>query len=162
MTEITYIGIDPGAKGGIACLQPDGSIDFTSIAKLTKQRIWNFLNNRGDTKVVMEKVNGYMGAKRGGGNDTKGSHMFTFGESYGFLQGCLVGHGLEEGKNYWMVFPRTWQSVVGMGKGRRGEIYEEHKRRLKKRAEQLFPQLKVTLETADALLLAHYCKETYS
>lgn len=166
MTEYTYVGIDPGVNGGIACLCPNDQIKFKSFDSLTKQGIWLWIalehQEQIKLRVVVEKVGGYMGANRGGGKETRGSHMFAFGESFGLIQGCLLGCGLQEKKDYWFVHPKTWQARVGIEKSPKGETYAAHKRRLKTRAEVLFPQLRMTLETADALLLAHYCKETYS
>ena len=65
--------------------------------------------------------------------------------------------------------PQAWQRSLGLTKIRDDRIWEmsdagasgRWKNRLKSRAQELFPDIKVTLRTSDALLLAHYCKEKY-
>ena len=76
---------------------------------------------------------------------------FTFGRGYGFLRGLLTAYNypFEE------VLPRKWQASFGMKKGK-DESNTQWKNRLKGKAQQLFPHLKVTLATADALLIAEY------
>lgn len=54
-----------------------------------------------------------------------------------------------------LVRPQIWQASLGLGK--RGDLTKgAWKNKLKAEAQRLFPTQKVTLETADALLLLHY------
>lgn len=128
---------------------------------------------------VVEKVGGFIPGERGGSGMTgqPGSAMFKFGQSYGTLRMAAIGNGVDLSE----VTPQAWQKalsipprrrhtgtaphVVTKGKNRGktiqkkvgGESDTEFKNRLKARAQELFPGVKVTLATADALLLAEYC-----
>jgi hypothetical protein len=153
-----YVGIDPGASGGLAALSPDGKIvSFKSIKD--EKTIWEWINHfrsLGQGVAVIEKVSGYIG-----GEGQPGSAMFNFGQSYGFLRGCLVASGHTENETFHVVPPQEWQRALSIPKRVRLESRTAWKGRLKKEAERRFPSLKVTLATADALLIALYCLQTY-
>jgi hypothetical protein len=122
--------------------------------------------------AVLEKVWGYVG---GGGNP--GSAMFSFGRNYGQLQMALTSLAVP----FQEIPPATWQPALGIepcrrktrrvpylvrGKTRyrleaKAETKPEFKRRLKESAQTLFPQERVTLATADALLVAEFCRRLY-
>jgi len=54
--------------------------------------------------------------------------------------------------------PQKWIKALGIpGKGK-NETKTQWKNRLKARAQQLYPRERVTLPTADALLIATHCK----
>ena len=72
---------------------------------------------------------------------------FTFGKGYGFLCGILTALGVP----WEQVTPQKWQKAMGCLSG--GD-----KNKTKARAQQLFPNLKITHAVADALLIAEYCK----
>lgn len=73
--------------------------------------------------------------------------MFTFGRGYGFLLGVLMSHSFK----IVTVTPQRWQKELGLGKSEGDK--PAWKRKLKAKAEQLYPTAKVTLKTADALLM---------
>jgi hypothetical protein len=52
-----------------------------------------------------------------------------------------------------MVKPKEWQKACGVG-GRDGLNHSKWKQKLRDIAKARFPSIKVTLETADALLIA--------
>ena len=93
--------------------------------------------------VYMEKVGGYAG-----GPGQPGSSMFNFGRGYGHLEmaAWLYGMRLE------LVVPQTWQKALAISaKG------PERKKRLKEKAQQLYPTVDgITLKTCDALLILDY------
>ena len=96
--------------------------------------------------ACIEKVGGYIA-----GNAAPGSAMFNFGENYGFWQGMLMGLSIP----LHIVTPQKWQSGLnGLAK----KTGAERKRALKDCAAQMYPQCKVTLQTCDALLIAHWAK----
>ncbi len=73
--------------------------------------------------------------------------MFKFGASYGFLKGLLVGMQIE----FEEVTPQKWQKAMGcMTKG--------DKNVSKSAAQRLFPREKVVHATADAMLIAEFCR----
>lgn len=96
-------------------------------------------------EAVMEQVNGFTGQGQ------PGSRMFTFGDGYGFMRGCLRTLQIP----LTLYRPQQWQR--GLGLGTRGALTKaQWKRKLKVKAEELFPNLNVTLATADALLILRY------
>lgn len=56
--------------------------------------------------------------------------------------------------------PAQWQKWLEIRRDK-GEKDGPWKNRLKDRAQQLFPAIKVTLGTADALLIAYYCRSIH-
>ncbi len=151
-----FLGIDPGASGGLAAVLPDGEVRFAWMPK-TEHGVWDWVSGLAVdgraagrlTRAVIEQVQGFIG---GAGNT--GSSMFSFGQSYGGLRMALIGAGIP----FRTVAPQTWMRRLGISFRRKSEGKTEWKNRLKRHAELLFPQLRVTLATSDALLLAHYCK----
>lgn len=158
-----FTGVDPGSKGGFAILDGDGQPLLVRGLGETEEETAALLTeslNFGDI-VCIEKVSGWIGPKRtkGGGaaahGGAPGSAMFTFGYSYGLCVGVLLcSHASKLEK----VTPQTWQAAVGIPKGM---DYQARKRHCKMKAQGLFPDIKVTLDTADALLIAYYCYTTY-
>ena len=77
--------------------------------------------------------------------------MFKFGRGVGVLIGALMAFG-------WRVIevtPQKWQKHIGLGT--RGSMSKtEWKNKLKSEAQRRYPDLTVTLSTADALLIMEY------
>ena len=142
------LGIDPGASGGLAwrngalpaaMRMPDGDAAILeALEELTE-------SSDGQRICYIEKVSGFAGKPQ------PGSRMFTFGRGFGFLLGVLMARKWE----VHLVTPQKWQRALGLGiKGKRTPT--EWKRALKDEAARLYPQQKVTLATADALLILEY------
>ena len=170
-----YIGIDPGATGALVALFKDGKrpIVWTAPMPPTMPEILKWLkrcNHLGkEVHAVVERVGGYIR-----GIDSPGAAMFNFGKGYGSLLMALCAAGVpheEVNANVWQaglgISPRkknTKSRVKINSKGRKvvekygGESTKDWKNRLKAKAQQLFPREKVTLVTADALLIAEYCR----
>jgi hypothetical protein len=75
--------------------------------------------------------------------------------SYLSLRAMLVAAGLP----FEDCPPKRWQSHLGIPPRAKGEDDRKWKNRLKARAQQLFPSVRrVTLATADALLIAEWCR----
>ena len=77
---------------------------------------------------------------------------FSFGRNLGHWEGILSTYELE----WHTAAPRTWQEHYDIP-----VIKNKHERKnwLKDVAKSLFPNLRVTLHTSDALLIANYAKE---
>jgi hypothetical protein len=97
--------------------------------------------------VYIEDVRGSFGKQQ------PGARMFTFGRSYGGLvMACMmVGLAVHE------VRPLVWQKALGLHR-KKTQAPPAWKNRLKGLAQKLYPELKVTLETADALLILEYAR----
>jgi crossover junction endodeoxyribonuclease RuvC len=135
---MTIIGIDPGKSGGIAWIT-DGKPCVEKMPE-TLQDLWELIFDiqfGRDTKAFIESVSSspQMGVKS----------AFTFGNGFGHLEMALTGAGIP----FERVRPQVWQKTMGcMTKG--------DKNVSKRRAQELFPSVKLTHSTADALLIAEY------
>lgn len=140
MKVSAYLGLDPGASGGIASIA-DGD---TEVFKLdtTERDIAEVLGHFARTFycfAYIERVNAM--PKQGV------SSTFKFGKNYGFLRGCLIALEIPFDE----VAPGVWQRAMGCLSGGDKNV-------TKAKAQQLFPQIKLTHHTADALLIAEYCR----
>jgi crossover junction endodeoxyribonuclease RuvC len=151
-----YIGIDPGASGGLAAMDKSGVISAVGIPPTEYEVLVWFRDLRRGWIDISTEGNGYgcmamieqVGAMPGQGVTS----MFAFGRSYGFLRGLLVALEIP----FEEVRPQKWQKEFGLIA--RGEklTQTEKKNRNKQKAQQLWPHLKITHATADALLIAEY------
>lgn len=143
--EIT-IGIDPGANGGIAWIDYNGKPCVEKMPD-SLQDLWelicditNYPRSTVDGrsyKAYIEQVHSspQMGVKS----------AFTFGNGFGHLEMALTAAGIP----FERVRPQVWQKALGcMTKG--------DKNITKRKAQELFPDIKVTHSIADSLLIAHY------
>lgn len=87
------------------------------------------------------------------GTNMPSSAMAVYASSWGFLKGVLTAYKYR----IVLVPPKKWQAALGLGRAT-GLSKTQWKNKLKQRAEQLFPQIKVTLATADALLIYEAAK----
>jgi Holliday junction resolvasome RuvABC endonuclease subunit len=139
-----YLGIDPGVTGGIAILRDDGTVVETYRMPATERDLLDLLAPwpKGyQTYAVLERVSAspQMGVVS----------AFTFGRGYGALLMALTAAYIP----FDQVTPQTWQKALGcLSKG--------EKNITKRRAQQLFPDVKVTHAIADALLLAEFGRRT--
>lgn len=159
-TMKAYIGIDPGSSGAIVSISEGGEVRTLRFGKSTQKDIWDFFNSVSfdyECFATLELV----GAMPGQGV----SSMFTFGKNVGFIIGLLTASAIP----YQEKVPRSWQKELGITprfkpkKGESGteETKPQFKKRLKEKAEKLFPKESVLTDTADALLLAEYTRRTY-
>ena len=144
------IGIDSGANGGVCVLYPDKAAFAAPIGSITEIRdiletAQKYAKAKSHTlDCFIEEVTGYIGGK-----PQPASRSFVLGKSYGSILGLLVGMEIP----FRTVRPQKWQ--LGLS-GIRAIEYTARKRRLKEIATQRYPQLKPTLKTADAILIADY------
>jgi hypothetical protein len=82
-----------------------------------------------------------------------GARIGKYAANWGFLKGALMALGFR----VILVRPQKWQTLLGLGTSR-GMTKTEFKNKLKSEAERLYPQLEVTLATADALLILEAAK----
>lgn len=148
------IAIDPGANGGIVFRDASGRVVVDKMPATQGDIVEHLKMIHGfalgdKIVVVMEKVCGFCGQKQ------PGAAMFKFGEGYGLLQGVIMGMGLR----LELVTPQTWQKTLGLGT-HKGMNKTQWKNKLKAEAQRLYPQQKVTLATADALLILEYAIKT--
>jgi hypothetical protein len=143
---VIVIGIDPGKSGGIAWWRPTAHHAAMKMPA-TERDLADVMKDLADNDcfAYIEKVHAMPGQGV--------TSMFTFGQNYGFLRGCLIAHGIP----FEEVTPQKWQKEFGLVFPKKmGLTPTEKKNRHKAKAQQLFPHLKVTHATADALLIAEY------
>lgn len=138
-----FLGIDPGASGGIAILGENYA------------HAWKMGETEADTADLLrthapairmariEKVHSM--PKQGV------SSSFKFGQSYGFLRGLLIALQIP----FEDVPPQVWQRRMAC-------LTKGDKNVSKAKAQQLFPALRITHATADALLLAEDCRREHT
>jgi len=135
------IAIDPGVGGGIAYEDTDGSVHALPMpATLGDMRAQLEIIADHGTVCYIEELPRWAGKM-------SGSSMATMFQNYGRLEGLLTS------RNTKIVYlkPQAWQKVMALGEKKTyGSRWKAH---LKERAQALFPQLTITLKTADALLI---------
>lgn len=132
------IGIDPGSSGGVAFIFENGEVEAFKMPD-TERDILDLLSSTGDEKpvVFLEKVH----TMKGQGIASSGKFM----QGYGLLRGIVTALKYP----LYDVTPQKWQKSLSCLSGGNKNV-------TKQAAQQLFPQLKITLATADALLIAEY------
>lgn len=145
---MVFVGIDPGKSGGIAWTMDCGVDPVAYKMPETERGILDLLEeikNRAPFGVhaAIEYVHSspQMGVKS----------AFTFGRGQGGLYMALTAVRIP----FETVAPRRWQAEIGCLSG--GD-----KRVTKARAQALFPALTITHATADALLIAEYCRRVHT
>lgn len=146
MSAQNLIAIDPGVCGGIAYVDTDGSVHALpmpgTLHDLDEQlHILTADSNPLNVAIVfLEELPKFAGKM-------SGSSMATMFRNYGRIEGLLAAYGAR----IEYLPPKKWQQALGLGdKKTHGARWKAH---LKGRAQALFPQLMVTLKTADALLI---------
>lgn len=149
-----YLGIDNGSSGAIAALKGAGPVlGFAELHRVDKMpatdaELLALLeavteNRTRQAFAILEHAQSFpkMGT----------SSAFNYGRGYGAMQMALHAAGIP----FDIVVPRKWQAALScLSKG--------DKNVTKRRAEQLFPAVKVTHAIADALLIAEYCRRIKS
>ena len=138
------LGVDPGANGGIAWIDYNGKACVEKMPD-TLQDLWDLV-----VSISLEAGTGGTGIRAYLESVSSSPQMgvvsaFSFGRGYGNLEMALTAAGIP----FERVRPQVWQKALGcMTKG--------DKNVSKRRAQELFPDRKVTHATADALLIAYY------
>ena len=140
------IAIDPGKSGGIAWRMAYGTRAIAMPATETdiSGKLKEIYYHLDKPTVVIEEVGGYIGRPQ------PGSAMFTFGRNFGFILGVLTCLGAR----IVLVRPQKWQGFLSLGKSEGDRT--KWKNKLKAKAQNLYPNIQVTLATADALLILEY------
>lgn len=150
-TEPLILGVDVGASGGIAEIWPGGKI--MAFPMLEQPDLRDYFAEVARIASVeglvlqcfIEQVGGYIGRPQ------PGSHMFKFGFGAGFIHGLLAANSITTH----LVRPQVWQKGLSGVDKLKGP---DRKRALRAEAARRFPNVKTTLSTCDALLIAEYGK----
>ena len=153
--EKIFVGIDPGKNGGAAIINEVTNHEPTITFRCPKTPMEMALSfmatipegvSFDNVMVLIEHVyampaNGVVS-------------MFSFGQNLGHWEGLLGAFELKP--KY--VGPRTWMEHYDC---KPGMDKKDRKRYLRGIAEELFPNIKMTFNISDALLIANYNKEIY-
>lgn len=147
------VGIDPGVSGGIAVLYDDGRVETFNMpdgAEAITKLLWKFQELPAQFAIFIEQIPKYCGAARFAERAIMGSSLAVLYGNYQFCCGVLHGMGIPPR----LLAPLRWQNLAACRNRERldGPTW---KRKLKARAQELFPDVRVTLSTADALLIAY-------
>jgi hypothetical protein len=155
------IAIDPGVHGGIAVgagpntvvhAMPATRGDAITLMQDLYLDAPASVRGKDDVVVFIEKINGYIPM-------AGAAQMFQFGKLVERM-GCIAE---QMGLRVIEVPPKTWQKALGLGS--KSSVGQEKKgqqtrwkNKLKAEAQRRFPNVKVTLDTADALLILEYAR----
>lgn len=144
----TLVCIDPGKTGAIAVRDPDGRVYVDDMPDTIKD-IWDHfdaitmppLGTRNDIHAILEDVGYHVH-----GNNATAS--CTFARHVGHVESVLTGLSIP----WESVRPVKWQKALGTMPADKAE----RKRKIKDIAQRRFPNIKVTLQNADALGMMIY------
>ena len=150
LPPFNIVAIDPGVNGGIAVYNRDTSEVSTLNMPASPQAISAILRsyveeaeaNEDRALIIIEEVPLFLATAC-----PSVSSMAKLQRNYGILVGCAISTGA----TVKTVTPQEWQKHIGAGhKKTYGDKWKAH---LKELAQEAFPNLCVTLKTADALLI---------
>lgn len=142
------IAIDPGASGGWVHLEPFGD-EPKAYSYKTETEFLEFLSpiNPAGYVAVVEDVPAFVASA------TSNASSFKLGYNFGFLVGALRARRFPVE----LVKPKSWQKGLRGLRPRMG--YTDRKRAIKDNAARLYPDLKVTNATADAVMIMDWAKK---
>ncbi|MFA5376297.1 MAG: hypothetical protein WC455_11185 [Dehalococcoidia bacterium] len=153
----TFIGVDPGKSGGIAILRSykptveKYHMPATEADLLDTLDVITSVEDALVDETVMAVVELISPSIYG---TSKSSNAKLYG-NYMSIRMALTALRIP----FTAVTAQKWHKSLGIPPRKKTETQTQWKNRLKAKAQQLFPQETVTLATADALLIACYCKK---
>jgi hypothetical protein len=148
-----FIGCDPGQSGGFVII--DSDMKVIDVFKTPEDRN-EYINKLSRIKELPGQI--FLMKERVHSMPQNGAKSnFTFGYNIGILEASLSFTKIP----YQDVTPAAWMKSYMM-KRDKDESSTQWKNRLKQRAQEIFPDQKVTLWNADAFLIAEFCRRTVS
>ena len=144
-----YIGIDPGKSGGMCVIEDDFIKAYPCPSNIQDMAImFAMAISVNETKKVVAYIEKVWARPTDGR-----SSMWKFAENYGTWLGIAGAYEIDLQE----VSPQAWMKYLETPKLEK----TRRKRYLRDKARSMYPELKkVTLQTADAILIATYAKET--
>lgn len=141
-----YVGIDPGALGAIALVSESNSPVTYPLKDLTESEIIAVLQTSGITHAYLEWIHpAIQGIAK--------SSMSKLYGSYKSLAMALTATGVP----HEIIQPKKWQAGMGVIR-QKSDDYAQWKKKLRQHAQMIWPRLAVSKDTADALLIAEWCR----
>jgi hypothetical protein len=153
---LSVVGIDPGATGAAVLISRIKTVLVLQFSKYDWEYISDYLIHESGCRTIWGAVeNVHTFGQKGMASK---HNDFEFGKNTGIIHGILYAAKIP----FELIEPKTWQFYHKLG-GRWGAIgctkaqeKTARKNAHKAKAQELFPNVKVTLETCDALLIAQY------
>ena len=139
---MNILGIDPGQSGGIAFLWWKDPLVFKMPD--TERDVLNILEEIKTEKIGKRPFFAYIEAVHAMPKQGVSS-TFKFGMNYGMLRAFLIALGIP----FETVTPVKWQTALGCRTGGNKNV-------TKRKAQELYPHIKITHAIADALLIATF------
>jgi len=148
--ELFYCGADPGAKGGIAWVNRAGTRYGAIKMPATERDLADFYIGLDPNRLafMVERVGSAKPGMMTGGT------MFKLGLNYGNHRMALTCRKIR----WEEVAVMRWQKEFGVWGLGKNMTPTQKKNVHKSKAQTLFPNLAVTHLTADALLIAEFCR----
>lgn len=158
-----FLGIDPGASGGLALIDPS--------AKSSRLRIWPMpesdwdmcrllrsiqASSKSDCFAALEEISPATYRSKEKDDESRVYGTIKLYGHYRSIQAILTCLGIPS----FTYAPRTWQKEYNL-KREKGESDSAWKSRLYHKAICLYPRCSITRQTADAVLLAILCHHKY-
>lgn len=146
-----FLGIDPGKAGGLAWIGPEGPRAVVKMPE-TERDLWELLHSHYDYALIERIETRPTHWKDKDGVEQRSilrSSVLLFGQ-YQLLRGLLVARGIP----FDDVRPQVWR--VSLGVPARSGLPG-----IKQKAQQLYPNAKVTHATAAALLIAELARRRH-
>lgn len=142
------IAIDPGKSGGIAWCKDGllGAVPMPEALPELKEFFVLLLAGTHSPVAFVEKVPKFVGKA------IPSSTTAVLFYNYGYTEGVLTALGVRIEQ----IDPHTWQKYFRLGTKKECASTTEWKGKLRAEAIRRFPTQKVTLATADALLILDY------
>ena len=142
------IAFDPGASGGWAWQEPYGESVETYSFK-TEADLLEFLIpiNPAGYLAIVEDVPAFVASA------TSNASSFKLGYNFGFIIGALRAKRFPVE----LVKPKVWQKGLRGLKPKMG--YTDRKRAIKDNASRLYPDVKITNATADAVMILDWARK---
>ena len=146
---MNYIGVDPGAKGGLALLTNEGVIEYclmpSTVADISEWLL--SISCRSDIQVKMVVELAQAMPKQGV------TSSFNYGRHFGTFEALAVSHGIP----YIEVRPAVWKKAMGLNAAKLDSITL---------CKRLFPSVNLILEgcrtandgIAEAVLIAEWAR----
>ena len=161
---MTFVGIDPGANGACCALAEDGTVTLLKHDGATEHDQWEWISQWiGEPCHAMieqqtARPSRIPDREHGGWRQTVLASTVMLYGSYRDLRTMLLCAAV----SFEDCPPKRWQGGLHIPPKYKGESDSSWKNKLKSKALDLFPHVKVTLWNADSLLIAEWCRRSYA
>lgn len=161
-----FLGLDPGLGGGLAAITLGGLV--TTKTPDTEKDLWEWIDAWNCVCYDGVKAKIFAVIEKQEPRPTKWFDKETKKWRQSVLKSTCLLYGSYMSLRAMITAasitlledcpPKRWQTTLQISSRKKGESTWHWKSRLRQRAEQANPETKITMQTADAVLLAEYCR----